>query len=264
MFGAGLLALALLAFDPSILAHSALVTTDVGVSCFFLAAVYAFYRYRKKPSPTRLLVAGITAGLALATKHSAILLIPMLAALAVIELACRFDTRGMQASLPKRAWRLAGALVAIGAIALLVLWSFYGFRYAARPRALHLDPTLVDYVKPLSSLEAKGILLLARWHVLPESYLYGLTDVRSMANGMPSFIFGKVFEHGVAYYFSAMLAIKSTLGFLGMLILALAALVVGRLRRWRAVLFLLLPALIYFIVAMGSSLNIGARHILPV
>jgi 4-amino-4-deoxy-L-arabinose transferase-like glycosyltransferase len=262
--GAGLLALALLAFDPNMLAHSALVTTDIGVSCFFLAAIYAFYRYRKKPSLARLLVAGITAGLALATKHSAILLIPMLAALALIELACRFDTGDAQASLPKRAWRLGIGLVAIGAIALLVLWSFYGFRYAARPGVLRLAPTLAEYVKPLSPLEAKGILLLARWHVLPESYLYGLTDVRSMANGMPSFIFGNVFEHGVTYYFPAVLAIKSTLGFLGLLILAFAALAAGRLRRWRAVLFLLLPALIYFVVAMGSSLNIGARHILPV
>jgi hypothetical protein len=119
-------------------------------------------------------------------------------------------------------------------------------------------------VKPLSPVEAKGILLLARWHVLPESYLYGLTDVRSTANGMPSFLFGKVFEHGVPAYFPAVLAIKSTLGFLGLLVLALAALATRRLQRWRAALFLLLPALIYLAVAMGSSLNIGARHILPV
>ena len=262
--GAGLLALALLTFDPNVLAHSALVTTDIGVSCFLLAAVYAFYRYREKPSGARLLVAGVAAGLALATKHSAILLIPMLGALALVELACRFDTRDAQASLGKRSLQLGGALIAIGAIALLVLWSFYGFRYAARPDGPRLDPSLADYVKPLKPLEAKLILLLAQGHVLPESYLYGLTDVRSMANGMPSFIFGKVFEHGVAYYFPAVLTIKSTLGFLGMLVLAFAALIARRMRGWRAALFLLLPALIYLLVAMTSSLNIGARHILPV
>jgi 4-amino-4-deoxy-L-arabinose transferase-like glycosyltransferase len=262
--GAGLLALALLAFDPNVLAHSALVTTDIGVSCFLLAAVYAFYRYRKEPSIARLLIAGVAAGLALATKHSAILLVPMLAALALVELACRFNVRDADVSLGKRALRLGGALIAIGAIATLVLWSFYGFRYAARPDSLRLDPSLADYVKSLKPLEARGILLLAQWHVLPESYLYGLADVRSMANGMPSFIFGKVFEHGVAYYFPAVLTIKSTLGFLAMLVLAFAALVARRKHIGRAALFLLLPALIYLAVAMGSSLNIGARHILPV
>lgn len=262
--GAGLLALAVLTFDPNVLAHSALVTTDIGVSCFLLATVYAFYRYRKSPSIANLLIAGVAAGFAFATKHSAILLIPMLGALALVELACRFDARDAQLSLGKRALHLGGALIAIGVIALLVLWSFYGFRYAARPDALRLNPPLADYVKSLKPLEAKGILLLAQWHVLPESYLYGLTDVRSMASGMPSFIFGKVFEHGVPYYFPAVLTIKSTLGFLGMLVLAFVALVARRMRGWRAALFLLLPALIYFAVAMGSSLNIGARHILPV
>ncbi|HEX7158593.1 MAG TPA: glycosyltransferase family 39 protein, partial [Edaphobacter sp.] len=83
--GAGLLALAILVFDPNVLAHSALVTTDAGVSCFFLAAVYAFYRYVKVPSVGRLVVAGLAAGLALATKHSAVLLLPMLAPLALAE-----------------------------------------------------------------------------------------------------------------------------------------------------------------------------------
>ncbi|MGN6321270.1 MAG: glycosyltransferase family 39 protein [Dyella sp.] len=262
--GAGLLALALLTFDPNILAHSALVTTDIGVSCFLLAAVYTFYRYRKKPSISRLLVAAIAAGLALATKHSAILLIPMLGALALLELFYPLAEQEVRASLPRRTLHLGGALIAIGAIALLVLWSFYGFRYAARPGTLQLTPSLVDYVKPLSPLEAKGVLWLAHWHVLPEAYLYGLTDVRSMANGMSSFIFGKVFEHGVAYYFPAVLTIKSTLGWLAATVLALVALATGRLRQWRAALFLLLPALVYFVVAMTSSLNIGARHILPV
>jgi len=263
--GAGLLALVLLCFEPNVLAHSALVTTDVGVSCFLLASVYAFYRYRNIPSLPRLLIAGVAAGLAFATKHSAILLVPMLVSLALIELFCRFDRNTMHDTpWPKRAVQLSSALAVIGIIAMLALWSFYGFRYAARPYPLRLDPSLVDYVKPLSAMEAKGILLLARWHVLPESYLYGLTDVRSMANGMPSFIFGKVYDHGVWFYFPAVLAIKSTLGFLGMLLLAFAALVTCRLQRRREALYLLMPALIYFWVATQSSLNIGARHILPV
>jgi dolichyl-phosphate-mannose--protein O-mannosyl transferase len=42
---AGLIALALVVFDPNVLAHSALVTTDIGVSCFFVAAIWTFYRF---------------------------------------------------------------------------------------------------------------------------------------------------------------------------------------------------------------------------
>jgi 4-amino-4-deoxy-L-arabinose transferase-like glycosyltransferase len=263
MFGLApaFIALVLLTFEPNILAHGAFVTTDAGVSCFFFAAVYAFYRYCKSPSVGRLVVTGVAAGLALASKHSAVLLLPMLVALAGCEVVFRFRT---DAARTRRAQQMVAALAVIGVLAVGVLWAFYGFRYNARPDGLRLDPTLADYVLPLKPMEAKGILSLARFHILPESYLYGLADVRAMANGMQSFIFGKVYEHGVWFYFPAVLLIKSTIGWLGMVLLAVAAVVVGRLRRWREILFLTIPAAIYLIVAMGSSLNIGARHILPV
>ena len=259
--GAGFVALILLTFEPNVLAHGAQVGTDIGVSCFLLASVYAFYRYCKAPSALRLGIAGLAAGLALSAKHSAILLLPMLVLLACCEVAFRLSADEARR---KRALRMIGSLAVIAVIAIGVLWAFYGFRYAARPDGLRLDPSLAEYVHPLKPVEAKGILLVARFHLLPESYLYGLADVRSMANGMPSFIFGKVYEHGVWFYFPAVLAIKSTLGFLAMVLLAIAAIIVGRLRKWREILFLALPAVLYFWVAMGSSLNIGARHILPV
>ncbi len=205
-------------------------------------------------------VAGLAAGLALATKHSAVLLLPMLVGLAGCEVVFRLDGETRR----RRALQMAWSLTSIGVIAIGVLWAFYGFRYAARPAGLQLDPSLADYVHPLKAVEAKGIMLLARFHLLPESYLYGLADVRAMANGMPSYIFGKVYEHGVWFYFPAVLVIKSTLGFLAMVVIAFAAIAMGRFRRWREILFLLVPAVVYFGVAMGSSLNIGARHILPV
>lgn len=259
--GAGFVALTLLTFNPTVLAHGAMVGTDTGVSCFFLASVYAFYRYCKVPTVERLVVVGLASGLALSAKHSAVLLLPMLVSLAVCEVAFRF---GADEARRRRALHMLGALAAIAVIAIGVLWMFYGFRYNARPDGLHLSPTLAQYVLPLKPREATGILFLARFHILPESYLYGLADVRAMANGMPSFIFGKVYEHGVWFYFPAVLAIKSTLGFLALVLLAIAAVIVGRLRKWREILFLLVPAVLYFWVAMGSSLNIGARHILPV
>ncbi|GGG94425.1 glycosyltransferase family 39 protein [Silvibacterium dinghuense] len=267
MFGtnAGLLALTLLVFEPSIVAHGAYVTTDTAVSCFFLATVYALYRYVKRPTAARLAVTALAAGLALASKHSAVLLAPILVLLLVGVLILRRTRRTAteEATLPGPT-QLALALAVITVLACTVLWAFYGFRYAARPAPLALSPSLADYTHPLHPLEAHGILLFARLHLLPESWLYGLTDVRAMANGMQSFVFGKVYEHGVWFYFPAVFVIKSTLGFLGLFILALYAWCSGRLRRPLETLFLLLPPAFYFLIAMTSSLNIGARHILPV
>jgi 4-amino-4-deoxy-L-arabinose transferase-like glycosyltransferase len=266
--GAGLLALLMFVFEPNLLAHGAYVTTDMAVSCMLFGAVYAFYRYVKVPSVGRLVVTGLVSGLALAAKHSAVLLLPMLLLLVAGEVLFRERTEAEvaagagQETRGRIALRLAGAIGVVVVIGVVVLWGFYGFRYEARPAGLKLDPSLAQYVMPLRPVEAHGILLLGQLHILPESFLYGLADVRSMANGMSSYIFGKVYAHGVWFYFPAVFVIKSTLGFLGMLLLAVVAIVSGRLRHRREVLFLTVPPLFYLLIAMGSSLNIGARHIL--
>ena len=276
--GAAFLALSLYVFEPSILTHAPFVTTDVTVSCMLFAAVYSFYRFTKRPSPGRLLVAGVAAGLALAAKHSAILLAPMLFTLALGEVAGAWWSRRLSARSPshseapsrheplpnlRRASLLLASLIPLTLVAVTVLWAFYGFRYNARPAGLHLAPTLVESVRTLRPVEARGILLFARAHLLPESYLYGLADVRRVANFMPSFVLGRVYAHGVWWYFPVVLAIKLTLGMAGLLLLATFALLTRRLGHAREVWFLLVPPAIYLLVAMTGQLNIGVRHILP-
>ena len=256
--GAGLLALVLVTFDPNILAHSGLVTTDIGVSLFFVAAIYAFYRYVRRPNLGRLLVAGFGAGLLLATKHSGILLAPMLLLLAGWEIATAAkDARA------RTARNLASALAAIVVISVLVLWAFYGYRYAARPTPLQLKPSLAEYVAPLGHFESAVVLDTARVHLLPESYLMGLVDVKRMAEFYPTFIFGKVYAHGQWWYFPAVMLIKTTLGMLGLVGLAIFAVCTRKVGHGRELAYILIPWFVYLIVAMAAGMNIGARHILP-
>src|SRR5678815_3103798 len=88
MFGTGgaFIALTLVAFDPNLLAHGALITTDVGLACFMFLSVYMFYRFVKSPSTLHLLVAGATVGLVLAVKHTGLLVLPILLLLALCEI----------------------------------------------------------------------------------------------------------------------------------------------------------------------------------
>jgi tetratricopeptide (TPR) repeat protein len=255
---AGLVAMVLVSFEPNILAHSALVTTDMGVTLFFLAAIYAFYRYVKQPSLARLLIAGVAAGLLLATKHSGILIGPMLVLLIGWEILVAPDGSRIKVAL-----RLSRALAVIVVVGVLVLWCFYGFRYAARPAPLKLSTSLADYAAPLGPFKSTVILLFARFHILPESYLMGLVDVKRVAEFYPAFIFGRVYAHGVWWYFPAAIVIKTTLGLLALVALAMWAVLSGRLRKGREVAFILLPWAVYLGVAMVSGMNIGARHILP-
>ena len=269
MFGttAGLIALGLLVFDPTVLAHGGVVGTDMGLSCFLFASIYAFYRYVKVPSAWRLGVAGLATGLALAAKHSAILIFPMLVLLAIYE-ALRRGTAGeesMDTSRSKRALRMAGALVLISVISVGVLWAFYGFRYTARPQGQQLNPPLAAYVQGLSRPHDIQLLTtVARWRLLPESYIYGLADVRLMSDFYPTYLLGKDYAKGVWFYFPVAFAVKSSLTFLILLVLTGWVIASRRLRAWREILFLTIPPAVHFAVAMGSGMNIGVRHILPV
>lgn len=255
---AALIALVLVVFDPNILAHSALVTTDVGVTLFFLASIYTFYRYVKKPTIARLLIAAVVAGLLLATKHSGILFAPMLVVLIAYEiLTAAKGTRG------RVALRLTGAFAAIVILGVIVLWAFYGFRYAARPAGLALSTSLADYVKPLAPFEQSAVLGFAHLHLLPESYLMGLVDVKRMAQFYPTFILGRQLAHGVWWYFPIVIAVKTTLGLLALVLISFYALLTRKLNKPREVAFILLPWFVYLAIAMASGMNIGSRHILP-
>lgn len=256
----GLVALALFAFEPTLLAHGAFVTTDMAATCTIFATCYAFWRWYRSPTWLRAVVVGVAAGIGLGSKHSTVLLAPMLVVLAAGMLIVHYRKRELP--LPGIGKTL-GALATLTLVAVFLLWSFYGFRYNARPAPLALAPSLVDYAAPLGGFETKGILLAGRLRLFPESWLYGLVDVRAMANGMPSYFMGRVYQHGVWQYFPVLLLIKSTLGMMGLLLLTAYAVVRKWLRNWTALWFLTAPPATYLVVAMTSHLNIGARHVLP-
>lgn len=255
--GAGLIALTLLAFDPNILAHGALITTDVGLACFMFLSVYLFYRFVKSPSALRLIVTGIGVGLVLAVKHTGLLILPILFLLTVCEIILRNQ-------FGRQALKLLGSFVLVMLIGWVVLWSFYRFRYDARPNGLQMNPPLAEYVQGLEPREAWPILTMARWRVLPESYVYGLADVRLTANYYTSYVLGKVYAHGVWFYFPVAFLIKSTIAVLALLLLSLGVVVTRRLNHWREILFLIIPVIFYLVIALTVGMNIGVRHILVV
>jgi hypothetical protein len=263
---AGLLALTLFVFEPSILANGAYVATDMCVSCFYFATIYALYRYLRRPSWWRVVIVGLAGGLCLAAKHSSVLLLPMVVVLLAGEVLARRAARRSNPALEptaRYALRLLGVFVVVSAIAVTVLWAFYGFRYSMRPGGVPMVPSLAATAATLPAWQDHAVLAFAHLHLLPESWLYGLVDVQRVADFMPTYILGKVYPHGVWFYFPIVFSLKWTLGALGLLLLAIYAAASGRLRRPREVFFLVTPVIIYFGVAMSSGLDIGVRHILP-
>ncbi len=274
--GTAFSALLLAVFEPNLLANGPLVMTDMGVTCCFFAGIYAFYRYVKRPTLLRLAIAGGALGLTLAAKHSGVLLIVVLFLLACSEVAWprsefpatekpTADPGARPESRARIAIRFLFALAAMGTIGLGVLWAFYTFRFEARAGGYGVAPTLDSLVGQLRNSGARWLIPeLARWHVLPESYLYGLADVAQVSEGRPAFLFGHVFATGQWFYFPAAFLVKSTVGFLLLLLLSPLAKELRGKRLRREMTFLFLPPATYLCIAMTSKLNIGLRHILPI
>ena len=263
MFGsvAGLIALTIFVFDPTILANAPFVATDTGATCGFFASVYTFYRFVNLMSWRRMALCGLAVGLALVTKHSAVLLLPIFLMLAAGVIAGRWKA---QCNWPAReARRMLLGIVVIAAVALFVVWAVYSFRYSMNPVNMEMPP-LAAQLSQLSPFLRNAIAFCANHHLLPESYLYGLMDVQRVGLITTTFIFGKVYEHGQWFYFPALLSLKWSVGVLGLLALAIYAFATGRVRRPREVFFLALPPLFFLAVAMAGPLNIGVRHILPI
>ena len=270
---AGLIALAMIVFEPNVLANGALITTDVGVSAFMLAAVFGFYRYAQSPTWPRLLLAGLLTGLTFSCKHSGVLIVPILTILAYADLCFTRRTRAdAQPSRPlsNDLLRRTGALVVIFLVAILVLWSVYGFRFAARPGNEPMTVPLAQFIANSQEQGTHGVILtriipaMAKAHLLPESYLYGFVDVLNVSDpGQPPFLLGTLYPHGRWFYFPVAFLIKSTLAFLILLAIAVCAAPWRRARLARQVMYLVVPLIVILTVSMTSGLNIGYRHVLP-
>ncbi len=79
--GAGLFVLLLYVLCPNLLAHTALVTTDVGVSCFTVFTLYALWRLVRGGRRRDAVLCGLGLGLALLAKYTGVVtagLVPVL------------------------------------------------------------------------------------------------------------------------------------------------------------------------------------------
>jgi 4-amino-4-deoxy-L-arabinose transferase-like glycosyltransferase len=271
MFGdaEALVALALLAFEPTLIAHGSLVTTDMAMTATMFGAVYALYRYVGRPSPARLLVGGLAVGLMLASKHSAVYALPILLLLVCASAVMARLGRGAEAGVFERELpRAVAALALMLVVGLVVLWATYGFRHSALPAAAGAHMSAVEYVRagPHPEVEhtASGLLLkLFEWsRVFPASYTIGLADVISTGE-RTTYILGREYLTGQWFYFPVAFTVKTSLA---LLLLIPLSLLLRRLyrERPREVLFLLAPALVFMAVAMTWRINIGVRHVLPV
>ena len=227
--GQFLLALLLLALSPNILAHAALINTDFIFTVTFLLTVYTFRHLLLQPSWRNLSLAGFSLGLALLSKLSALILLPVLGALLLWFIVCarQDNKKNLVTFWPgSNLWTCGIALYATIVLAgFLTLWAGYGFQ-------------LTPY------------LLVVR------------SQLWDLSGGHQAYLAGAYSTEGWWYYYPVAALIKTPLPTLILAGLGLACLI-RRSDRLELGFLLLPPLLLSAVFIVIGSKNIGLRYLLP-
>ncbi|HET8946632.1 MAG TPA: glycosyltransferase family 39 protein [Candidatus Polarisedimenticolia bacterium] len=283
----GLLGAALWAFEPNLIAHAGLATTDLAATVLFFWALDALRQARESPSARRVAWAGVAAGLALLTKFTAIVLLP-----AGILLACwprssaTAQANGMEAPPWPRRRLLFVPLIALVVLNLGYLFEGTGQTLGSFP---FLSPALT---KPRTGgvvphREARFYQMLyeqrqnrfeSTWLgalpvPLPREYLLGFDEQAFEANpGLPGggyalALRGEIRRGGWWWYDLYALLVKLPLAIpiLAMLAAVVASLVPAARASLAGEVFWIAPAAVLLAVMSAmTGLDIGVRYDLPV
>ncbi len=256
LFGprAAVLAVALYTLEPTVLAHSRVVQTDIPAAFGYLLLFYALYLYLPAPTLKRALFVGLAGGLAVLAKFSMLLAGPILAATFLYML--------WRAPRLKQSRVTIAAHASVAALALLLLiQAAYFFHSRA------LDDADVFWIADAFRMRAWAVegAVGALSYVFPTDFVLGVFwQVWHNDAGHPASLLGMYSHTGWWYYFPVAFALKTPLPFL---LLSVASLAWGChelfKKRDRRFLYVLVPFALYTAFVLLSKINIGVRYYLP-
>lgn len=229
---AALLCLALASLEPNLVAHSSLVTGDVGSTLLIVASVYLLWEYLSLPQWRILLGTAAAIGMAFNAKFSSLILIPTLAA--IVATSAHF---GSGFRLPRTPpYRPPDNKVIESGLVLLILFFF-----------------------ALLTIPAAYFFQGFQW------WFSGLIQFSKLArSGQAAFFLGEYSYDGWWSYFFIAFLIKTPIGTLILLAASLILHRAGRRLCARDAIFLFVPVAMVFVLTSQAKVNIGLRHILPV
>jgi hypothetical protein len=254
----GLVALALYAFSPDVMAHGSLAALDVPAAGFVLTATWFLWRARGRPG-RYLPLAGLAIGAAVATKTNVLIVLPLVALFAGLAVWRAAGDRRAAAGEPGRptgaaARRLVltGVAAAAGVMVLAIatVWATY----------LVVDPRL-RWTPPPNLLTVGGLKgFVVNLLPFPAPFRDGMLYQFALEDRTYSgFLFGEVFEGPRWYYLPAALLVKTPLG--ALLLWAAGAVALIATRRLRpAAVYVLLPPAVLLVPAMLGARTLGVRY----
>jgi hypothetical protein len=253
LFGprAAVIAVALFSLEPTMLAHGRVVQTDVPAAFGYLLFFMALYWYSSRTTWRRAVFLGAAAAIALLAKYS-MLLVGLVLPPAFIIL-----------------WWLASRrrVVVLHAALVLLAMTFmvnaaYFFQHASLNEEDHNWIAAKFTARPETVVQVSGLLS----HIVPKEFVLGtLFQVVHNRAGHSAGLLGMHSQMGWWYYFPVAFALKTTLPFLFVSLLAMGW-AIFRLVKQRDLRFvwLVAPTLIYSVFVLFSHINIGVRYLAPI
>ncbi|MFN7922358.1 MAG: glycosyltransferase family 39 protein [Bryobacteraceae bacterium] len=232
-----LVALFFFVTDANLIAHGRYVTTDaVATFGIFLAAI-SWIAALDSERWRDWMLAGAALGIALVAKFSTLFLLPVHVAVAIAK-------RRSSLGRPMGAFAAAAAVVAVV--------------YLPDTLRLPSAPPLASSVQAVSPRAQAMQAAAAKWHVPKHGYLHGVYELLAHDDfGHPTYLNGVRSAKGSWLYFPTAFAVKTPTATLA---LSLAAIVLA----WRRFSLLAIYPIVYALLAVSSSINLGIRHLLPV
>ncbi|MGC1274334.1 MAG: glycosyltransferase family 39 protein [Planctomycetaceae bacterium] len=266
LFGprAGTAAAALWVFSPTVLGNGALVTADAAAASTGVLAGWLFWRWLREPSSTSTFAAGVGLGLALLTKFTWLILVPLWP---LLWIAFRLPERQMLAA--KEWGRQAGQLAVVMLLALYLIHAGYGFEKPFRPlgefefvsRNLSGDSADAPPRHGVTGNRFRGTWLESVPVPVPANYLVGI-DVQKVdfEQSRSVYLDGEQYSGGVWYWYLYALPVKEPVA---LWLLLGVTVVVAPLPRGRDLLVLLAPAAGVIVLVSWNHSLCHYRYVLP-
>ncbi len=221
----------LAAVDPNLVANSSLVTSDLAPALFSFATLYLLWEYKRRTSGWLLAATGISLGLALVSKFSTVLLLPILA-LVVIGEGLSLPESKLTNKPGSHAGKMVEGFAAAGLIlffaALVVPLAYFGFR--------------------------RGFF----------GWIAGFQAVMALQKaGFRAYLMGSYSGQGWWSYFLVAFLVKTPAGTLFLIFAALALCRIGAPLGRKEAIFLVVPPIAFIAAASIGKIDVGLRHILP-
>ena len=265
---AALGALFFYAFDPAIIAHSALVTTDVGVTAFAILFLFTLWRYLHQPTRKHLIFCGLALGAVLGAKFSAVFILPVAAILMAAAIRWPLASDAVTGAAAEKSFAKVGPNSPCPCGSGRKYKKCHGA--GATPpknveRSLRTHGLITAAGRFLAMCVIAGVAIEALYLFNSDPFLY-ITGLRKVnadhVAGYQAYLHGDLALHFLSY-FAVTYLVKEPLA---TILLSIAGLVILLRRKSTPVMvkvFLLLTPVVFFLATTFLADDLGIRYIIP-